>query len=278
LTIVQLAVDCLAAASLYALVALAVALSFSGSGMLNLAIGQVAIAGGLAAAAVTMNGGPVVLAVLLGLAVAGVLGAVAERSLVAPTLGRPLLGAVLLVAAGVVLRELLQGIFPRSAYAFPTTGGTLTVAGGIVHVADLLTIAVVAGVAAAGSIVLRTTSIGASVRLTASAPIAAERLGVDTALVRTTSFAVGGALAAAAVLLGAARFPIAAGGGITLAFRGLAAAVAGGMLSPAPVVVAATLIAAGQVVGGYFLGSGGEAVSDIVAVLLIAAGAWRWRR
>lgn len=278
MTVIQLGVDCLAAASLYSLVALAVALSFSGSGILNLAIGQIAVAGGLTSAAVLSDGAPVWAGIVAGLAVSAVLAAIAERSLVAATLGRPVLGAVLLVAAAIVLREVLQGLFPRSGYSFPSAAATFTVAGGIVHAADLLTIAAVIVAAVLGRAVLQSTSAGAALRLTASSPGAAELLGVDTARVRMTSFAVGGALAAAAILLGATRFPLSATGGETLAFRGIAAAVGGGMSSPSAVVLAAVFIAAAQVVGGYFLGSGGEAVSDLAAVLVIAGGGWRWLR
>jgi len=53
--VVQLGVDCVAAASLYALVALAVSLAYSGSGTYHLAIGQVGVAGGLIAAGVLMT-------------------------------------------------------------------------------------------------------------------------------------------------------------------------------------------------------------------------------
>ena len=272
--VVQLAVDCAAAASLYALVALAVSLAYSGSGTYHLAIGQVGVAGGLIAAAVLQAGWPVWIAIIAGLAVGAALSAAMERGLVAPAAGRPVLAAVLLIAAAVVIRELLQGLFPRSAYNFPSTGGTLRVFGGLVHAADLVTIAVVVAVAAAGAVVLRSTTLGAALRLTAIAPAAAERIGVDTARVRAASFAAGGALAAAAILLGVGRFPIAASGGVVLALRGIAAAAAGGMRSPARVVVAAVVIAAAEVVGGYYLGGGGEAIADVAAVLLIAA-AWR---
>jgi branched-chain amino acid transport system permease protein len=273
--VVQLGVDCVAAASLYALVALAVSLAYSGSGTYHLAIGQVGIAGGLIAAGVLQAGWPVWVAVVAGLAVGAALSAAMERGLVAPASGRPVLAAVLLIAAAVVARELLQGLFPRSAYSFPSTSGTFRVLGGLVHTADLVTISVVVAVAATGAVVLRSTTLGAALRLTATAPAVAERIGVDTARIRAASFAVGGALVAGAVLLGVARFPLAASGGVVLALRGIAAAAAGGMRSPARVVTAAVIIAAAQVVGGFYLGGGGEALSDVAAVLLIAAG---WRR
>ena len=276
--VLQLAVDCLAATALYALVALAVSLSFSGSGILNLAIGQIAVAGALAAAALTGAGWPAWTAVLFGLAVAAALGGIAERALVKPSLGRPVLGAVLLVAAAIVLREVLLGLFPRTVYAFPTVGGTYRVFGGIVHGADLVIIASVAAASIAGAALLRTTSVGAALRVTSESPDAAELLGVDTQLVRTACFAVGAALAAGAVLLGVSHFPLAAGGGVVLAFRGVAAAVAGGLRSPSAIVACALAIAVGQVIGGFYLGSGGEVVSDLVAVGLIALRGLLWRR
>jgi len=273
--IVQLGVDCLAASALYALVALAVALAFSGSGTVHLAVGQVAVAGALTASVMIGAGLPLWLAWAAGLAVAAVLSGAAERGLVAPTLGRPVLGAVLLVALAVVLREVLQGIFTRPAYAFPTAGGSVRLLGGIVHVSDLVTIAAVVATALTVAAVLRSSTVGAALRLTAGAPAAAERIGVDTARVRLAAYAAGGALAAAAVMLGAGRFPLTAGGGAVLALRGIAAAAAGSMRSPVRVVAAAVVIAVAEVVGGFYLGAGGELLSDGVAVLLIAAG---WRR
>ena len=274
----QLGVDTLAAAALYALVALAVALAFSGSGILNLAIGQIGLAGGLVAAAVAGGGTPAWLGAAGGVALAAALAAIGERGLVKPAVGHPVLGAALLLGGGIVLREVLFGLFPRTAYAFPAASGTYHVLGGLVAAADLVTIAAVLLVAAAGAAVLRTTSVGAALRLTAASPQAAELIGVDTQRLRTASFAAGGALAAGAVLLGVNHFPLSAGGGVVLAFRGIAAAVGGGLRSPAAAVLCAVAIAAGQVIGGFYLGSGGEVVSDAVALALIAGGALRWAR
>ena len=274
----QLAVDTLSATALYALIALAVSLAYSGSGIVNLAIGQIATAGALAAAATTTGGWPLWASVVLGVAVGASLGAAAERTLVKPSIGRPMLGAVLLIAAAIVLREVLIGLFPRTTYVFPVVGGTVHVWGGIVHIADVVTIAAVGGAAAGAVVILRTTTVGAALRATAGSPGAAELLGVDTQMVRTASFAVGGALATGAALLAVSHFPITAGGGVVLALRGIAASVAGGYRSPARVLLCALVIAAGQVIGGFYLGSGGEVISDGVAVVLVALGGLLWDR
>jgi branched-chain amino acid transport system permease protein len=279
--LLQLAVDTLAAAALYSLVALAVWLAYSGSGTIHMAVGQIALTGALVSAILFGRGISLWVAVPAGLAAGGVLSAIAERGLVAPSLGRPLLGAVLLVAMAVVLSEVVRGLFPHPAYSFPSPGGTVSVGGGLIHLADVVTIAAVAAVGAATAWLLRRTLMGAALRVTAGAPAAAEAIGVETALVRTLAFAIGGALATAALLLGVNRFPpgsgVAGAGGVTvvLALRGIAAAVGGGLRSPLRVVGAAIVIAAAEVVGGYWLGSGGEFISDAAAAGLIAAG---WRR
>ena len=273
--VIQLALDTVAAASLYALVALAVSLAYSGSGILHLAIGQVALLGGLVATVLYQHGSPVWTAVLAGLALGGVASGAAERGLVAPTIQSPVVGTVLLLAAGVIGQQALSRFFPQSVYAFPNASHTYRVAGGVVHAYDLVTIGVVVLVALLGFFTLRTAGIGGSLRLTASSVRGAERIGVDTGMVRTASFAVGGALATGALLLGSARFPLAATGVVALPFRGIAGAMAGRMSSPARIIGAVVLIAAAEVVGGYELGGAGEFLADGVAALLIAAG---WRR
>lgn len=271
---IQLAIDTLAAAGLYALVALAVSLAYSGSGILHLAIGQVALAGGLVAASLFGDGVPVGLAALAGLVTGGVLSGAAERALVEPVIGSPMVGAVLLVAAAVVTQGVLTGVFPRPAYAFPSASRVYSLHGGLVHEYDLVVVGTVAVVAVAGFLVVRSGRVGTALRLTARAPRMAERLGLDTGRVRVASFAAGGVLATGAVLLGVASFPLAAAGVVALPFRGVAAAAAGRMVSPAAIVGAAVLIAAAEVVGGYELGGGGEFLCDAVAALLVGL-AWR---
>jgi len=274
---VQLGVDSLAAASLYGIVALAVSLAYSGSGTVHLAIGQVGSAGVLTAAALIARGTPLWLAVVAGVAVGAVLSGGAERGLVKPALGRPVLAAALLVAAAVVAQELLIAIFPATVYAFPTTPGTIGLFGGSVHMYDLVTIAAIAAVAVGGYAMVRSRRYGVALRLTASSPAAAERLGVDTAWVRTASFAAGGALATCAAMLAAARFPVSAGAGgaVLVSLRGIAAAAGGRMTSPVKILLGALVIGVAEVVGQYLYGGGGEFFADAFAVLIVLLG---WRR
>ena len=169
-------------------------------------------------------------AVAAGVVVAAAVGAGGERFLVAPLARRVELAAILLIAGGVVLRELLLGLqpvrirFPSIERRDPSRrhparrgrgdrgcGGRCC---GRQHMGD---------VQHPGR--RRVAGHGGH-------PDSAELIGVDTARVRTAAFAVAGALAAGAALLAAGRLPIAAAAGVPLALKGIAAAVAGGLRSP----------------------------------------------
>jgi branched-chain amino acid transport system permease protein len=272
--VLQLALDTLATAGIYAIIGMGVFIAHSGTRVLHLAIGEVAMAGALVASGLATSW-PLSIAVIVGIAVGGAVSAAGERALVAPLARRVELAAILLIAGAVVLRELLRGLYSRAAYAFPSVGGVIRPSGGIIRVADIVTIGAALAVAAGGTWVLRNTIAGAALRATAAAPDSAELIGVDTARVRTAVFAVAGVLATAAALLAAGRLPIAATAGVPLALKGIAAAVAGRLRSPLTVCAGALVIGTVQVVATYFWGSGGEVAADGVALLLLITG---WRR
>ncbi len=144
--VLQLALDTLATAGIYAIVGMGVLVAHSGTRVLHLAIGEVAMAGALVAAGIA-GAWPVWIAGIAGIAVAAGLSAAGERALVAPLARRVELAAIVLVAGAVVLRELLRGVYSRSAYAFPSIGGVFHPAGGTLRAADVVTVAAAAALA-----------------------------------------------------------------------------------------------------------------------------------
>jgi branched-chain amino acid transport system permease protein len=273
--VLQLILDSLAAAAVYATLGLAVYAAHAGSGVLHLAAGDVAMVGAVAGAALAARGAPVALAVVLALVLGALASAALERGVVAPTAGRPLLAAAGLVAAGALLRQAMSALFPRAAYPFPAPSQVWRLGDGVLRASDLVTIAVVAVVAAGAAAVVWRTRFGAALRVTAASPAAAEDLGVDTSRVRLAAFAAAGALAALGAVVASARVAPAPAAGVPLALRAVAAAAAGGLSSPLSVGAGALLIGGVEVVAGYALGGAGEPVTDAVAVVLVAL---RWRR
>lgn len=273
--VLQLTLDSLAAAAVYATLGLAIYAAHAGSGVLHLAAGDVAMVGAVAGAALAARGAPVVVAVALALVLGAAASAALERGVVAPATGRPVLAAAGLVAAGALLRQGMSALFPRAAYPFPAPAQVWRLGDGVVRASDLVTVAVVAVVAVGAAGVISRTRFGAALRVTAASPAAAEDVGVDTSRLRLAAFAAAGALAALGAVLASARVAPAPAAGVPLALRAVAAAAAGGLATPLSVGVGALLVGGVEVVAGYALGGGGELVTDAVAVLVVAL---RWRR
>ncbi len=278
-TALQLCLDALATSGVYALTALGVQLAYAGSGVLHLALGDVAVAGAIAGAAAVGAGAPVVLAGLLAVVVAAILSALMERGLVQPAGGgaRAALAAAALVAGGAVLRQVVAAVFTHSAYAFPALGTVWHVGSGVLRASDAVVAAVAVAVAVGVGLVLARTRAGASLRVTAGGATAAEAIGVDTRRVRSLAFAAAGVLAALGALLAAGRVAATPASGVAIGIKGLCAAAAGGFVSPARACAGAVLIGGVEVGTTFALGGGGEAVTFAVAAAALGLG-WRGKR
>ena len=276
-TALQLCLDGLATSGVYAVVGLGVQLAYAGSGVLHLALGDVAVAGAIAAAAMVGGGVPAPLAALVELAVCGALSGAMERGLVRTSGGRVALAAAALVAGGAVLRQLVAAVFTHSAYAFPALGSTWHVGSGVLRASDAVTAGVSLAVAATTAMLLRRTRAGAALRVTAGGEAAAESIGVDTRRVRSAAFVAAGVLGGVAMLLAASRVAATPAAGVAVGLKGLCAAAAGGLGSPLAVCAGALLIGGTEVGTTFALGGGGEAITYAVAAAAFALG-WRTRR
>jgi branched-subunit amino acid ABC-type transport system permease component len=276
-TALQLCLDGLAASGVYALVGLGVQLAYAGSGVLHLALGDAAVCGAVAGAALAEGGAPAWVAALLALAVAAGLSGVMERLLVRPAAGRVVVGAAALVAGGTVLRQALAALFPHPAYAFPSLGATWHVGEGLLRASDAVTAGVAVVVAAGVAVLLGRTRAGAALRATAGGEASAESIGVDTRRVRSGAFAAAGLLAGLALVLAAGRVAATPSSGLGVGLKGLCAAAAGRFASPLTVCLGAVLIGGVEVGTTFALGGGGEAITYAVALAALALG-WRGRR
>ena len=274
-TVLQLALDGLATSGVYALVGLGVQLAYAGSKVLHLGLGDAAIFGAILGAALAEGGVPAWLCAAVALAVAAGLSAAMERLLVRPARGQVALSAAALVAGGTVLRQVVSGLFTRTAYAFPALTTTWRVGGGVLRASDVVVAAVALGGAGLLGAVLLRSRAGAALRVTAGGAAAAESIGVDTRRVRLAAFAAAGLLGGLAAVLAAGRIAATPAVGVGIGLKGLCAAAAGGFGSPLAVCVGAALIGGTEVAATFVLGGGGEAVTYVVALAALALG---WRR
>ena len=238
----QMALDGLPLAAIYGLLAAAYSLIYGLIGRINFAFGEMAAAGGYAAAiaALAMVGWPpaplLTAAFALAAAVAAGWGFAAARTVFIPL--RHARGQQVLVASvglALFLRELLrlaQGdrswMSPQlnQPFALARGGDFVTVATPMVFVSSAVALA-----AGLGLVVLfRYSRTGREWRAYADDPLAAEMMGVSPAAITARAFALAGALAGlAGATMTAAFGAVGYGLSATLTLKALAAAIVGGI-------------------------------------------------
>jgi branched-chain amino acid transport system permease protein len=239
----QMAVDGLPLASIYALLAAAYSLIYALIGRINFAFGEIAAVGGYAAAmaALAMLGWPpaplLTAAFVLAAVVASAWGFAAARVVFIPL--RQARGQQLLVATvglALFLRELLrlaQG--DRSSWMSPQLNQPFALArsGDFVAVTTPMAFVVSAVTLAAGLslvAIFRYSRLGRELRAYADDPLAAEMMGISPAAVTARAFALSGALAGlAGATMTAAFGGVGYGLSATLTLKGLTAAIIGGI-------------------------------------------------
>jgi branched-chain amino acid transport system permease protein len=239
----QMALDGLPLAAIYALLAAAYSLIYGLIGRINFAFGELAAAGGYAAAivALAMVGAPpaplLAAAFALAAAVASLWGFASARCVFIPL--RRAKGQQVLVATvglALFLRELLrlaQG--DRSSWMSPQFNQpfALARAGEFIAVATPMTFLASATALAVGLslvIIFRFSRLGREWRAYADDPLGAEMLGVSPAATTARAFALSGALAGlAGATMTAAYGAVGYGLSSTLTLKALAAAIVGGI-------------------------------------------------
>jgi branched-chain amino acid transport system permease protein len=239
----QMALDGLPLASIYALLAAAYSLIYALIGRINFAFGEIAAAGGYAAAiaALAMLGWPpaplLATAFVLAAAVASAWGFASARVVFIPL--RQARGQQVLVATvglALFLRELLrlaQG--DRSSWMSPQLNQPFALArsGDFVAVATPMAFVVSAITLAAGLglvVIFRYSRLGREWRAYADDPLAAEMMGVSPAATTARAFALSGALAGlAGASMTAAFGAVGYGLSATLTLKALTAAIIGGI-------------------------------------------------
>ncbi len=238
----QMALDGLPLAAIYGLLAAAYSLIYGLIGRINFAFGEMAAAGGYAAAiaALAMVGWPpaplLTVAFALAVVVAAGWGFAAARAVFIPL--RQARGQQVLVASvglALFLRELLrlaQGdrswMSPQlnQPFALARAGDFVTVATPMAFLASAVTL-----VAGLGLVVIfRHSRTGREWRAYADDPLAAEMMGVSPAAITARAFALSGALAGLAGAIMTATFgAVGYGLSATLTLKALAAAIVGGI-------------------------------------------------
>jgi branched-chain amino acid transport system permease protein len=276
--VLQLALNGIAIGSIYALVALGIVLTYKATEVLNFAYGDILmmsafIGWGLIAVA----GLPFWLAVIITIAIAGVIGYLLDRHVMRAIVGQPqFAGVMLTIAIAFMLRGAVSMAFGPTSRSYPTPWtGHVTHIGPIV-VADLNLVIVAAAllVTAMLFLFLRHTQLGIAIQASSQNQLAAYLCGIR---VKWLNSMVWGLTAAIAALCGLLLAPIALVD-ISLWFvvlKALAALVLGGFGSIPGAIIGGLLIGLIEQFAGVYLPDG---FKDMMAQLVLIGVLIFWPR
>ncbi len=263
-----------AAGSLYALVALGIVLLYRCSRVLNFAHGDLATLGVFLAFAALARAWPYPVALAVGLAGAAAVSAAFYRLLIQPVKQATALSLVITTLGfALFLSGLMAWVWGTDTKVFPFPLSEVRVYRiGEVVVSELTAGSLAVGLVLVGglSVLVQKTPLGLAMRAVAQNPVAAQLLGVPVARVLTATWAVAGALGAAAGMLLAPAVLLDPFMMLDPFLKGFAAAVLGGMDSlPGAVVGGVLLGVAESLFAGYVSVKYKATLSFVVIVLVL---------
>jgi branched-chain amino acid transport system permease protein len=272
--ILQLALNTLALAAAYALVALGFVLIINAVGAVNFAHGDLVMAGGFIAVLLGLNldlpGIVIAPAVLL---LSALLGLALSLLAYFPLRRGPPVGIyVSTIAIGVMLQNAILNLFGPAPRRGPDLINASPLRLGDIALSSqaLMTVLVTALFLLGLHLLLQRTQIGRQLRATAQDPLMAESVGIDTKQMIALSFALAAGLAGVAGLMLAPLHFVSPQDGAALILKAYVATVIGGWGRLQGAVLGALIVAAFEVVGATLLSQpGAEALLYVVLLAVL---------
>jgi branched-chain amino acid transport system permease protein len=245
--------------SVYALTAIGFTLVFSATQIINFAQGQMVMLGGMLGVSLYNAGLPLWACFLGAVAIVALISVGMEEVAIRPLMRKGVLAQIIAtVGASFVLETAAMLIWGRDAQALPPFSGDEPISIGRATIVPQtlwvvgLTVVVVVGL----TIFYRKSLFGTAIRACAVNPSAARLQGISYRKVVIFTFALTGAIAAAAGVMVTPISFMSYSSGTLLGLKGFAAATLGGLGNPL-----------GAVVGGFALG-----IIEALAVGVVSAG------
>lgn len=249
-----------AAAGIYALVAVGFVTVYNVLGIINFAQGEFAMAGALVAASLVAHGLPLAAAVPAAVLLTALVGAGVERGVLAPAAGSSeVVRIIITIGVSIGLRGLALTVWSSQSYALPqfSAGPPLTLLGAALARQNFWVLGLAAATMLLLFLLFERTYFGGALRATVMNREASRLMGIAPARMSLVAYTLSAALGA---LAGIVITPITLATydmGIMLGLKGFVAAVLGGLTS-APGAVAGALflgivesLAAGLLSSGY---------------------------
>lgn len=259
--------------AVYALVALGFTLIYNASSVVNFAQGEFVMIGGMTTAFLYAAGTPLWLAALLAVIVAAIVGVLLNKLAIERARGASVVALIIItIGASIFLSGLAQIVFDKQIHQFPAFTGEapIGILGATILPQSLWVIA--GGGAIFGGLYLFFTRsiLGKAVLATANNRLAAQLVGINTKSIMTLSFGLSAAIGALAGVMATPITLTAYDIGVAIALKGFAAAMLGGMGSPAGALVGGFLLGLiEQMTAGYISSEYKEAAAFIVILFVL---------
>ncbi|NIX75879.1 branched-chain amino acid ABC transporter permease [Microvirga terricola] len=261
--------------AVYALVALGFTIVYNASNVVNFAQGEFVMLGGMITVFAFQAGLPLPLAVLIAILAAAVIGVGFNKLTIEVARGAPVVSLIIItVGASIFIQGVAQVVFDKQLHRFPSFSGDdpIRILGATILPQSLWVIV--------GAIVVfiglwaffTRTLVGRAVLATSNNRIAAQLVGINTTFIMAFSFGLSAAIGA---LAGVLITPITLTSyqvGISLALKGFAAAMLGGMGNPMGALVGGILLGLLEsLTAGYISSQYKDAVAFIVILTVLFA-------
>ena len=258
----------------YAAIGLSLVLIWRGTRVLNYSQGGMAMFTTYVAWVVISHTGNYWLGFVLALASGLILGAILERTVVRPTVGKSPLNSVIVTIGLLIFLEGLAGIIYGGQYrSFPAAYSVRGLKIGTFSLGispnDLFTAAAVLAAALALGLVFRYTTVGLRLRATAFNSSVARLLGIRIGRVLTLGWALAGLFGALAGVLVTPSTFLYPNSMDSIFVLGFTAAVIGGLDSPVGAVVGGVLLGVVLSYAGGYLGNDLVLVYGLVVLALV---------
>lgn len=261
--------------AVYALVALGFTIIYNASDVVNFAQGEFVMLGGMITVFSYQAGIPLPLAAILAILVTAAIGVALNKLAIEPARGAPVVSLIIItIGASIFIRGLTQIAFDKQLHRFPAFSGDTPIAiGGATILPQSLWVVAGALLVFIGLWLFFTKTLtGRAVLATANNRIAAQLVGINTRYIMTLSFALSAAIGALAGVLVTPITLTSYDVGISLALKGFAAAMLGGMGNPKGALVGGLLLGVLEAMtAGYISSQYKDAAAFIVILAVLFA-------
>lgn len=270
--LVQFLLSGLTVGAVYALVALGFTIIYNACDVVNFAQGEFVMLGGMLTVAGHAVGVPLPLAAMLAVIATSAIGIGLNRLAIEPAKGAPVVSIIVItIGASIFIRGVTQIVIDKQLHRFPAFSGDEPIAllGAAILPQSLWVMAGAVAVFIGLWAFFTRTLLGRAVLATANNRLAAQLVGINTRYVMSLAFALSAGIGALAGVLVTPITLTSYNIGISLAFKGFAAAMLGGMGDPKGALIGGLILGLIEALTAGYISSNYKDAAAFVVILAV---------